>query len=818
MSPAGPMLNLWQDVLFGLRSMRRAPGFAFTVVLTLGLGIAAATVMFSLVNGVLLRSLPFANESRLVWAVNRGARHYDAVSPPDFIDWREQARAFAEMGTFVKGTANLDGALSPVRLGTAEVTANWFSMLGVQLQLGRGFVAGEEGDGAANVVVLSDALWRTQFGADRGILNRTVLLDGTTYTVVGVAPGRFDFPEKPDLWRPMKMDPRALGCRACRMFWGPIGLLKPGTSLEQARSDVRAITARLHTQYPDAETGLTYDLVPLRQYIVGDTRTALLVLLGAVMCLLLIACANVATLLLVRATSRSAEIGMRIALGALPQRIVMQLLAEGLVLAVLGGAVGTVLAEWGVHAAVAAEIGNLPLLAGVTLDPRVLAFALTITVVTGILFGVAPALQAARTDVMLALKMGARGVSARKDTATLRDGLVMAELALALPLLIGASLLGRSFARLTAVDPGFHAAQVVQFDINLPVCGTSWAPDTTCANVQGTHYSTPAERRAFTEELLRRLSALPGTEAAAAGFGVPFTEWAKNQTQDDFVGRAPAPADRPYVAEQKYVTPAYFAALGIPVLRGRVITGDERADGPHVVVVSKSFADAYLPGEDPIGKRLKLHGEIIGVVGDTKALQLATAIEPALYTSYAQTAVPTMTFLVRSSAGTDAAMAAARAQVASIDKALPLFHLMPMVNAVVASAAAPRLDAWVVGGFAVTALLLAVVGIYGLISYTVRERHREMGIRIALGARPDRVVGLVLGRSLRLVAGGVGLGLALAVVGSRALRGLLFGIGTTDVTTYVAASVALVLVALVASWVPARRAARIDPIESLRAE
>jgi putative ABC transport system permease protein len=806
-----------RNLRFAWRALRRAPGFAITTVLTVALAVGAVTVMFSLVNGVLLRSLPFAAEDRLVWVVNRGVRPYDAVSPVDLADWREQTHSFAAMGGYIQSTANLTGGKDPVRLATADVTSNWFAVLGVQMTLGRGFVSSEEGVGAPKVVVLSDALWRTQFGADRGVLDRTILLDGAPYTVIGVAPRAFTFPERPDLWRPVALAPALLTARGGRRFWGPVARLKPGITLGQARADLHAIAERLRVQYPDAETGLSYDLVPLRQHVVGNARTALVVLLGAVACLLLIACANIATLLLLRATSRSTEMGIRVALGARPRRIVVQLLGESLLLALLGGAGGVLIAEWGVHALVLAAIDKLPLVESVVVDGRVLAFALAITVGTGLLFGLLPALHASGADATVALQLGTRGASARRGTSRLRNVLVIAEVALAVPLLIGATLLGKSFVRLLDVSPGFRAEQVVRFDVNLPYCAKGSEGDSVVVPGRGRCYASPAAFRTFTNELVRGLQAQPGTQAAAAGFGVPFTEWASNQTIVAIDGRPASAMDHPNSAESKYVTPEYFAALGIPVLRGRAFSESDNPTAQRVVVVSKAFADTYISGEDPIGKVVHDYGAIVGVVGDTKAYHLGSAPEPAIYQAWDQVTPPWMTIVIRSTAEPGAVMAAARKQVASLDQSLPVYHMMRMEDAVVAAAGAPRLEAWVVGGFSATALLLAVIGIYGLIAYAVGERRRELGIRIALGAEPQRVVRLFVGEGIRLVAIGVGIGGAVAVAASGALRSLLFGIGPTDVFSYGEVCAVFIGVALIASWLPARRAAQVDPMDALRA-
>lgn len=674
-----------------LRAVRRAPAFAAVAILTLALGLGATTLMFSIVDQALIRPLGFANENRLVYVVNPGALRYDAISPPEFFAWQREMHAFEAMGTYVWSAANLTGGTAPVRLRIADVTANWFALLGVRMQLGRGFLPGEEGLGAPKVAVLSDALWRGQFGADAGVVGGRILLDGTPYTVVGVAEPHAVLPDGADLWRPMALPAAMLACRVCPFFWGPVARLRPGVSLEQARQELRTVATRVRAQFPASQrTNVdAYDLVPLRRHIVGNTRMPLLVSLGAVACLLLITCANVATLQLARATARSAELGIRIALGASRGRIIRLVLAESVALALMGGVLGTLLAAWGVHALRGVGLGSLPLLDGVGIRASVVVVTVAVSAATGVLFGLAPALHAMRTGSAQAVRSAGRGASPGRTALRLRDAFVVAQLSLAVPLVIAAALLGKSLARLAAVDPGFRPENLVLFTLALPQCGTIWAPDSTCAGVVGSHYDSPAAMNAFVDQLVRRLRALPGTQAAAVGSGIPFTRGAENQTRVRIVGRA-AVDGYPNAAELKTVTPDYFATLGIPVLRGR--------------------------------------------------------------------------------------------------------------------------------GFAATALLLAAVGVAGLIAYAMRERRRELGIRLALGARHESVIRLALGWGLRPAVIGLGIGVALSLAGSRVLHNLLYGVRPTDAATYGVVCAALLAIALVASLVPAQRAARVDPMETLRAE
>lgn len=806
------------DIAFALRSLRKTPGAAATIVVTLALAIGASTTMFSIVNGVLLNPLPIANSDRLVWSVNRGHRPYDAMSVPDFRDWTQSVSAFEATATWVKSQAALGDAGQPVQLAIADVTDNWFSMLGARVQLGRGFVAGEEGFGKPKIAVLSDALWRSQFGADEGVIGRSILLDGSQYTVVGVAAPRFDFPDAAQLWRPIAMGPRPVECRGCRSYRGPIALLKRGVTFERARAESRAVTARLHTLYPVEEEGLDFDIQPLHEHFVGDTRAPLVVLLGAVGCLLLIACTNVATLLLVRANGRATEIGVRMALGAGRRRIATQLFVESALLALAGGALGVLLAVWATQAIVALRLDGIPALADISIDPRVLLVSLGGTMAAGILFGMAPALQAAHTDIVGALKAGSRGASASRRSTRVRGALLIAEVALVVPLLIGASLLVQSFSKLLSQPVGFDADRVVRFELSLPTCGTVWAPDTTCTGVKDPRYASRESRERFARDLVASLRAMPGAENAAMGFGVPFTPFARQQNTIEIQGFAPPPPGRPNVVEQKWATPQYFATLGVPLLRGRDFNDGDRADGALVSIVSEGAAKAYFGGQDPIGKVLKEQGTIIGVVGNTKTQGLSGEPEPAVYMPVAQSGLPWMTIVVRAKGDVATAMTEARARVAALDPRLPVTHLNAMRDDVNASAASTRLAMLLLSGFALAALGLAMLGIYGLVAYTVRAREREVGIRIALGARHAHVVSLMMRGGVVPIATGVGVGVLLSIIGSSALRSVVFGVAPTDALTYVATVVALVAIAMVAAWWPARRAARVDPLAAMRPE
>jgi putative ABC transport system permease protein len=818
------METLARDVRFGIRSLRRTPGVTIAMIATLALGIGASTTMFSVVDGILIDPLPFGNAHRLVWTVNRGSRPYDAMAPADMRDFARMVPSFEDIGGYLPTWATIQGPLAPEHVAVAEVTDNWFRLLGVRPQLGRGFLPGEQGTGQPSVVVISDGLWRSAFGGDPHILGRAVRIDAARYTVVGIAPRSFDFPQHTGIWRPAALTPALWNGRNTRVFRGPIALLAPGASFERARGEARVAAARLRAQDPAAEAGLAFDIQPMRDHLVGDTRTPLVLLLAAVGALLAIACVNVAALMLVRASARSVELGVRLALGAGRGRVVAQLMIESLLVAVAGGAIAAVLAKAGVHLLVAANVGNLPLIGEVGVNGDVLAFAIGITSLVGVAFGLGPAWRASRTNVVDALRSGGRSASAGRATSRTRQSLVALEIALVLPLLVSASLLARSFSRLVTSDVGFRPDHLVHFNLTLPQCGTDWNPDSTCSAAIGTHYNAFADRRQFTHELLARLRALPHIESASAGMGAPFTEWAYNQGAVTLLGHATP--NRVNGVESKYVDPDYFKTLGIPVIQGRDFTAADysgRDDGcSYVAIVSRGAVRAYFGSTPPIGAQLTglcdSTTRVIGVVGDTKTESLTAPPEPALYRSLDDAAVNLLTFLIRSTAPPEVVMNAARREVAAIDRSIPVYDMDTMEHTIERAAGPARLAASVVSGFAAAALLLALVGIYGLVAHIVRERRRELGIRMALGARPAQAIALTVRSGLTAVLWGVLPGIGLALASSRLLSGFLYDVGAVDIATYVPAIGALIVVASVACWLPARRAAAIDLTAAIRAD
>lgn len=807
------MDTLLQDTRTAVRSLWQSPWFSITVVVTLAIAIGANALIFSVVDGVLLGALPFGAADRLVAVTSMSAGDGSTVvSAPDFADWRVQVHQLDGLAAYTQETTNLTEASGPARMRAADVSANWFALLGVPVQLGRAFAAGEDEATAPHVVIVSDAFWRSHLGADRAAVGRPIQLDGNAYTVIGVAPPRFTYPGRPDVWVPLVISPDVVARRGDH-YLAVIGRVATGATFAGAQQELIVVTERLRAQYMDTNASLHYSLMPLGDQMVKDARTALLVLFAAVGCVLLIACANVANLVLVRTSGRALELGVRMALGARRGRIVRQLVTESLVLAVVGAAGGVALAYGGIHLLVAIRPGNLPRLDDISLSWRVLLFTTVIATSAGVLSGLVPALAGSTPDIIQSLKSGARGFGHRR-TGRMRSVLVVAENALAVMLLVGAGLLTRSFLRLVAVDPGFRSEEVVRLSVSLPDKG----------------YSTWARISGLTQGVVGRLQRLPGTTAAAAGVGVPFGQEGTSRTVFTVEGRAPDPPEHRMSAILQIVTPDFFRTLRIPVRSGRAFNDGDRAGGHLVVVVNEALARKYFPGEDPIGHRIGvpwgtetggdtvMGGEITGVVGDTKTTDLTTAADPVLYAAFDQQPANPVTFIIRSAGDPATVLAAAKQAVADADPLLPVYDARPFTVSVLESVSRPQLYAAVVGAFAVVALVLAVLGIYGVVAYAVRDRRRELGIRMALGAREGQVIGLVVAQGVRLAAIGLAAGFVSALIGSRLLSALLFGISPGDLTTYEIVFVVLVAVSVLASWLPARHAATIDPVIAMRPE
>ncbi len=783
-------------------------------VLTLALGIGATTAIFSVVYGVLLRPLPYPRPERLVraFAVGPEGQLRGAFSPPNLVDYRAGSRMLSGLSGYHGGTLNLSGDGGEAeRLPASWVSANFFSVLGTRPLAGRTFAPGEDRPGAPRLAILSEEVWRRRFGGDRRAVGRSLTLSGEPYQVVGILRHGERYPFGTDVWVPLVFKPAEMAQRGA-VFLGALGRLAPGATLEGARAEAGVIGHRLRDQFPEDNKGYIESLmvVPLLERVVGDTRKPLLILLGAVSFVLLIACSNVANLLLVRAAAREGEIVIRSALGAGRARIVRQLLTESLVLALLGGAAGVGLAAWALKLLVSAGPQGIPRLSEIGLDGVALAFALAISLATGVLFGLAPALQTSRTDLAAAIREGTRGSRGRGGTRA-RGVLVVVETALAVVLLAGAGLLIRSFLELQHVDPGFRAKGVVTFNVDLPA----------------SRYSDEAKLRAVTAALLERMARLPGVSAAAVTvYGMPFAGGV-NMLTFTVAGRpAPEPGKAP-VLRIAAVTPDYFRALGIPLVKGRGLTPGDRQGAPRALLLNAAAVRKFFPDENPIGKQIAFGladakgdipgGEVVGVVADFKQDALEQEVEPQAFQAYDQVPQGSLSVVVRSPSP-QAVAAAAKQQVRELDPNLPLFGLQPMTEVVAASTSQSRFYMVLLGGFAFVSLILAAIGIYGVISYAVRQRSQEIGIRMALGASRERVVRMVVGQGLMLAVAGAVAGLLGALLATRGLRSLLFGVSASDPAIYAGVAALLVLVAAVASWMPARRASATDPQAVLRGE
>jgi predicted permease len=806
------------DLRYALRALRRQPGFAATAVVTLALGIAATTAVFSVVYGVLLRPLPFPHSERLVRVFAERSGGLWTVSPPDFTDWRAQAASFEHLAAVnTDMSVALTGDGPATRRVAAAVTANFFATLGVPPALGRGFTEAHEVPGQDRAAVLSDALWRTQYGADPGVLGRFLRLDGAEYEVVGVMPPDFDVPAGTELWLPLAFTVADLTTQRGAHYLDVYGRLRAGTTVEQADQEVWDIAARLGAAFPEANPDWRAAAVGLRTALVGDAQRPLYALLGAVGLVLLMSCVNVASLLLARAVSRDQEIAIRVALGVGRGRLVRAVLAESLVLALAGGVLGAGLATWGVDWLTRLAPPTLPRLEQVRVDPYVLAFTLAVSGLTGLIFGAAPSLQLLRRrEASGALALSERSGTAGRAAQRWRRGLVTVQIALAVTLLAGAGLLIRSFARLTATDPGFRPEGVLTFNLSLPEVG----------------YEDPARAAAFAARVEEGFRALPGVSHVGMIFGLPLSGFGFSITPTALDGRRLTDEEQnafPVYFQLRFVTPGYFETMGITRLQGRTFTDLDRAGAPTVAVVNETAARHLFGTTDVIGRRVehgtrmglggdRVNGEIVGVVRDVKDVALSAAARPHVYFPHAQWPVDFLQPVLRTTGDPLALAELARRVVATVDPNVPVYQVRTISQLRNASTGRTRFLMLLLAVFAASALTLAAVGIYGVGAFAVAQRRRELGIRMALGARASDIVGLVLRQGAALAAGGAVLGLAGALLATRALRGLLFEVTPTDPPTLTAGTVTLVLVTLVASYAPARRAARVDPMEALRYE
>jgi putative ABC transport system permease protein len=802
------MQTLLQDIRYGARMLMRNPAFTAVAVVALALGIGANAAIFSVVNAVLLRSLPYADPDRLMMIRETKLPQFPefSVSPGNFLDWQKQNTVFERMVAMASSSFNLVDGGEPERLQGVRVSDGFLDILGAQPALGRGFLAEEDQPGHNFVVILSHGLWQRRFGGDANILNRAITLNGQSYTVIGVMPASFRVMDRPaDLWAPIAFTAQQAQQHGSH-YLAALGRLKPGVTVEQARTEMSAIADRLAAQYPDSDAGWNVMVVPLLEYAVRSIKLALFVLLGAVGFVLLIACANVANLLMARATSRQKEIAIRTALGAGRWRIIRQLLTESLLLALIGGGVGLLLAVWGKDLLLSLAPEDLPRVREASLDGWVLAFTVGITLLTGIIFGLLPALQASRPNLNETLKDAGRGSTEGGRHHLFRSGLIIMEVATALVLLVGAGLLIKSFMRLQQVDPGFNPDHALMVKIVLPQ----------------KKYTTPEQVGAFYKQLLEKVAALPGVEAVGASCVLPL--------DDDFVlgfdiqGRPPLAPGEDVSTNYYSVSPDYFKAMGIPLRRGRLFNDHDIKDAPRVAIINETMARKYFPDEDPIGKRINvtmgptLYREIVGIVGDVKHYGLDRDTPPETYEPYTQQPMSFMSLVVRTPGEPTSLSSAIRGEVLSLDKDQPVSSIKPLTQLVSASIAQQRFAMLLLGVFAAVAMLLATVGIYGVMSYSVTRRIHEIGIRMALGASSRDVLRLVVGHGMRLALIGVALGLSIAFLVTRIMASLLFGVSATDLMTFTVFAVALTAVALVACLVPARRALKVDPMVALRYE
>ncbi|HEU0177191.1 MAG TPA: ABC transporter permease [Blastocatellia bacterium] len=808
-----PMLEtLFHDLRFGARMLFKNPSFTLIAVVTLALGIGANTAIFSVVNAVLLRALPYPEPERLVrfCEINPGRGWLDfAVSAPNFVHWRKQQSVCEQLAAYQFNNLNFTGGGEPERVAALSVTANFFSVLGVAPAHGRNFLPEEEQPGRNHVAVLSDGLWGRRFGADPNLIGRQIQLSGESYTVVGVMPPDFQFTQGAELWMPLTLPPAGANGSAGHNL-SVIGRLKPGVSLAQAQASMGAIARQLEQQYPESNTGWGVRMNTFYDWIVPEQiRRSMLTLFAAVGFVLLISCANVANLLLARASARRPEMAIRAAMGASRWRVMRQLLTESLLLSTLGGLVGSSLAFWCTDLIKASTALNIPRLNETRLDVKALGFTFLIALGVGLIFGLAPAWQASKLALNETLKEGGRSGSGGKRQR-LRGALVIAEIALALTLLVGAGLMIRSFMRLQNVPLGFAPNHVLTMRLALPT----------------TKYGQGAPRVNFFDQLLQRLRATPGVIDASAIYNLPLAggDWAEEVTLE---GRDAAPSGTPLPAEVNAVTPRYFQTMGIPMLAGRDFTEQDRGafwlgESPWTLIVNETFARRYWPNENPIGKRFRfgdnVFGTVIGVVGDVRSQSLEREARPAFYVSHGHFSWPALTIVVRASAPPEAMTAALRAQVYALDHDLPVYNIRPMEQIVSNAAGQPRFQTLLLGLFGAAALLLAAIGIYGVMAYAVTQRTREIGVRMALGARTRDVLRHVLWQGMKLVLTGATLGLAGAFVAARALKSMLFGVSPADPLTFAAVTVFLALVAFAACWIPARRATKVDPLVALRAE
>ncbi|HEX8474382.1 MAG TPA: ABC transporter permease [Pyrinomonadaceae bacterium] len=807
------METLLQDLRYSLRMLLRNPGFTIVAVLALALGIGANSAIFSVVNAVLLRPLPYKNPEQLMIVSESNMQNGINRSPAtllNFLDWREQNQVFEQMAAMRMSGFNLTEGNEPERVQAMTTSPSFFTLLDAKAALGRTFLPEEEKPGNERVVVLSHNLWQGRFGSDRNIINRDIRLNGENFKVVGVMPADFQF-EQVALWTPLTTDMGQGGAAAARSrrMYLVLARLKPGVNMQRARTELNTIASRLAQQYPEANAGWSTTLTPLREQIVGAIRPALFVLLAVVAFVLLIACANMANLLLARAATRQKEVAIRLALGATRGRLIRQFLTESVVLALLGGLLGLLFTFWAKNLLVLMLPANNPLRDQVTVDWKVLLFTLGISILTGVIFGLAPALQASKPDLNQTLKEGGKTSSSGFGKHRIRSFLVVAEVTLALMLLIGAGLLLRSFLRLQDVDPGLNVKNALALQISLP---------------QAKYAEVPLQV-GFFQQIMQRIASLPNVESVSADSNLPLGT-RRNSMSFYIEGQTPASPEQMLRSEVHEITPNYFRTMGIPFLKGRDFTDRDAPGSPAVVIINQSLATRFFANEDPIGKRISLTPfgqppvwiQIVGVAGDVRHTGLAAEPGPQLYTPYYQDPVLNMSLVVRTKSNPMSVASSVRNEIRKADGEIPVFGVRSLEQMASESIAPRRITMLLLGFFAVLALVLAAVGIYGIMSYSVTQRTHEVGIRMALGAQPRDILKMIVKQGMLLTLIGVAVGFVAAFAATSVLASFLYGVSSTDLVTFVTAPLILMAVAILACVVPARRATKVDPMTALRYE
>ena len=806
------MDSLLSDIRYAIRNLIKRPGFTAIAILTLAVGIGANSTIFSAVNALLLKPLPFPELDRVVaiWdkVPSRGVEHNE-VAFANYLDWRDQNQSFQQLALYRWWSANLTGGDSPERIQGFLVTGNFFDVIGTKPIMGRGFYDYENQPGKDAVAVITHSLWQRRFGGDPNIISKTIALNGIIRTVVGVMPERFNFPKGAEVYAPLGITPELSRSRQSHSYY-VIGRLKPGVSLQAAQSEIDTITSRLEQQYPETNTGLGANVYPIVKDTVRQYDTALWIMMAAVGFVLLIACANVANLMLARATGRQKEIALRSALGAGRWRIIRQLLTESVIVALIGGLLGVLIGFWGIDLLRAGDPGEASKYApgwhNLGINPAVLLFTLGLSLFSGIVFGLAPALQLSKPDLNHALKEGGR--QAGPSSHRLRGSLVVFEVALSLVLLVGAGLLVRSFLAIMKTDAGFNADSVLTMNLILPAA----------------KYKDDPQRAAFYSDLVSRVKALPGVQSTAVVNYLPLG--GSNSSDAFLVEGLPEPKPgQENIGRYRVCTPDYFQTMGIDLLKGRAFTEQDKAGTPPVVIVNETLAQKYWPNDEAIGKRMRLEGpldrapwmQVVGVIRDVKH-ELNIPVTPEFYLPHAQDPWNAMVLVAKTAGEPSAMTGVVRQQVWSIDKDQPVFgvHTMQEIRSI--SVALYSFSSVTLGIFAGVALLLAAVGIYGVMAFAVTQRTHEIGIRMALGARSGDVLKMVVLNGMKLAVGGVAIGLVGAWGLSRFMKALLFGVGATDVLTFAVVSVCLLFAALLACWLPARRATKVDPLVALRYE